>query len=405
MSEATGRRPGRDSTRRRDPAQRRPEAAGPAPSDPTGPVHTGLLAEVLLRRPDFTLDLGFRIGHGEVVAILGPNGAGKSTVLSLLAGLIVADRGRIDLDGRVLLDTERRIAVPAHRRGVGLLAQDALLFPHLSALANVEFGPRAAGRSRAQSRAAADHWLGEVGAADLAGACPRELSGGQAQRVAVARALAAEPDLLLLDEPLAALDVDAAPAIRALLRRVLAADGRTTVLVTHDLLDALVLADRVLVLSAGRVVEDGPTREVLARPTTAFTARIAGLNLLPGRLCPDGLVVDGGDVIAGQHASGESVVEGEPGVAVFAPGAVAVYRQRPTGSPRNVLTGLVAGIEPHGDGVRVRAAAPPGGPRWVEGVAADVTLAALAELGLQPGSPVWFAVKATEVAVHRVAGG
>lgn len=375
-------------------------------AQPAGAVaESGLVVDLLLRRKDFTLDLNFRVRAGEVVAVLGPNGAGKSTLLSLLAGLIAPDRGRIELDGRALTDIDARVGVPAHRRGVGLLAQDALLFPHLSARANVEFGPRSRGRPRAESRRAADRWLTEVAASELAESRPRELSGGQAQRIAVARALAAEPELLLLDEPLAALDVDAAPAIRALLRRVLDADGRTTVVVTHDPLDAVVLADRVIVLGAGRIVEDGPTRDVLARPRTAFTARIAGLNLVSGRLRPPGVEVDGGDVIAGRQGDAEAGADGEPAVAVFAPSAVAVYRERPTGSPRNVVSALVAGVEPSGDGIRVRAAAPPDGPSWVDGVAADVTLSAVADLRLQPGSPVWFAVKATEVAVHRVAGG
>lgn len=366
---------------------------------------TGLRAELALRRKDFALDVRIGVPVGSVLAVLGPNGSGKSTLLDLLAGLTAPDRGRIELDGRLLTDTATGVSVPSHRRGVGLLAQDALLFPHLSVRANVAFGPRSRGRSGADSRADADRWLAEVAAADLADVRPRALSGGQAQRVAVARALAAEPDLLLLDEPLAALDVDAAPAIRALLRRVLAADGRTTILVTHDPLDALVLADHVVVLAAGRITEDGPTRDVLARPRTAFTARIAGLNLIPGRRTADGLTVDGGGVLAGRHSEPDGGADGDAAVAVFAPSAVAVYRDRPTGSPRNVLTGVVAGIEPHGDGVRIRAAAAPGGPSWVDGVAADVTRSAVADLALSPGSPVWFAVKATEVAIHRVLGG
>ena len=173
-----------------------------------------------------------------------------------------------------------RVDVAPHRRRIALLAQEPLLFPHLSVLDNVAFGPRSAGAGRSESRGRAREWLEEVGIGDLADRRPAQLSGGQAQRAAVARALAAEPDLLLLDEPMAALDVAVTPALRQTLRRVLA--ERTCVVVTHDVLDALLLADRVLVLEGGRVVEQGPTREVLTRPRSAFAARLAGLNLVVG---------------------------------------------------------------------------------------------------------------------------
>jgi molybdate transport system ATP-binding protein len=250
-----------------------------------------LSAEILVRRGDskrndskrgdstrdgFTLDVQLDVPAGHTVAVLGPNGAGKSTLLDVLAGLIRPDRGRIALDDQVLTDTARHRHLPPHRRGIGLLAQDPLLFPHLTAAANIAFGLRARRVPRQQARDQAQHWLTEVDAADLADRRPGALSGGQAQRVAVARALAAGPDLLLLDEPFAALDVDAAPALRALVRRVLRDSGCSAVLVSHDPLDALVLADQVIVLADGKIVERGPTREVLARPRTAFTARIAG---------------------------------------------------------------------------------------------------------------------------------
>ena len=189
--------------------------------------------------------------------------------------------------------------MPPHRRGVGLLAQQPLLFPHLSALANVAFGPRAQGVSRRAATARARELLAAVDAGALADRRPAQLSGGQQQRVALARALAAGPGLLLLDEPLAALDVDATPAMRALLRRTVRDGNRTAVLVTHAALDALVLADRVVVLTAGRVVEEGPVREVLARPRSPFAARIAGLDLVPGTACAEGLKTADGFVVAG----------------------------------------------------------------------------------------------------------
>ncbi|HEY9414463.1 MAG TPA: ATP-binding cassette domain-containing protein, partial [Pseudonocardia sp.] len=230
----------------------------------------GLTARVVVRRPAFTLDVSLEIKAGEVVAVLGPNGAGKSTLLGALAGLLRPDAGRIELGGRLLTDTTCALHTPTHHRRVGLLAQEALLFPHLSAAANVAFGPRCAGVGKARAAEAAAYWLAEVGATELAGRRPSQLSGGQGQRVALARALAGQPELLLLDEPLSALDVDVAPAMRSLLRRVLRGNGRgpvrTVVLVTHHLLDAVVLADRVVVISDGRVVEDGPARDVLTRP-------------------------------------------------------------------------------------------------------------------------------------------
>ncbi|HXV94837.1 MAG TPA: TOBE domain-containing protein, partial [Pseudonocardia sp.] len=203
---------------------------------------------------------------------------------------------------------------------------------------------------------------------------------------------------LLLDEPLAALDVDATPAMRSLLRRVVRDRGQTAVLVTHSALDALVLADRVVVLTDGRVVEEGPVREVLARPRSPFTARIAGLDLVPGAAEEGGLRTSDGLHVSGLLSS--DVADGEPAVAVFPPSAVAVFAHRPDGSPRNVFPVRLAAVEPHGDVVRLRAAAPEGGPEWVEGLAADVTPAAVADLGAEPGVPLWFAVKATEVAIH-----
>ncbi len=359
----------------------------------------GLRAGITLRRAAFTLEVAFAVEPGEVLAIVGPNGAGKSTVLAALSGLVEPDHGSIELGDHRWFDAERGVSVATHRRGAGLLAQQPLLFPYLSALDNVAFGPRAGGVRKAAARARAHAWLEEVGAAELAARRPGGLSGGQAQRVALARALAADPDLLLLDEPLAALDVDAAPDVRGLLHRVLRGQRRPTVLVTHDVLDAVVLADRVLVLSEGGVVEQGVTREVLARPRTAFTARIAGLNLVSGT---------GGDsaVLAGDAAISGRVVEPiereRPAAAVFAPSAVAVHRQPPHGSPRNAVRVRLTGLEPRGeDVVRLRAAT----CTFEAVLAADVTPAAAAELSLAVDDEVWFVVKATEVAIHPASDG
>jgi molybdopterin-binding protein len=329
------------------------------------------------------------IGQGETVALLGPNGAGKSTVLSVIAGLVAPTYGRVRVGGRDLVSPQRA-AVPPHRRNVALLAQEALLFPHLTVLENVAFGPRAHRVSRDAAHATAQQWLERVGVGDLAARRPHELSGGQAQRVAVARALAADPEVLLLDEPMAALDVAVAPALRQTLRTVLA--DRTVLLVTHDALDALLLADRVVVVDGGRVVEDGTTTEVLTRPRSAFAARIAGLNLVAGTW-------DGDTVVAAPLAvrglSGEPAPSaGSEAVAVFAPSAVSVFRDAPSGSPRNTFAATVTDLEPMGDRIRVRTEAAG------RHLAADVTPAAVAELGLGPGSEVQLSVKATEVTIY-----
>ena len=360
-------------------------------------MSVGLTARAIVRRAGFELDVELDVQPGEVLAVLGPNGAGKSTLLSVLAGLLrPADPAAfVRLGDRTV--TGPGVHVPPHRRGVGLLAQQALLFPHLSALANVAFGPRAQGVSRKDAERSARDLLAAVDVAHLADRRPAQLSGGQQQRVALARALAADPALLLLDEPLAALDVDAAPAMRTLLRRTIRERGQTALLVTHAALDAVVLADRVLVLTDGRVVEQGPAREVISRPRSPFTARIAGLDLVPGTAAADGLRTDDGQLVSGQR---NGVDDGASAVAVFPPSAVAVYPARPDGSPRNAFPVRLAAVEPHGDLVRLRAAPRDGGPSWVDGLAADVTPAALADLGVEPGTEVWFVVKAAEVAVH-----
>jgi len=348
----------------------------------------GAIVEVVVRGR--AVDVAFEVADGETVALLGPNGAGKSTTLAAIGGLLRPDTGRVVLDGEVLTSAgppgPGRWVAP-HARRTALLAQDALLFPHLSVVENVAFGPRSAGLARRAARAAAEHWLAEVGAGDLAGLRPAQLSGGQAQRVAIARALAAEPRLLLLDEPMAALDVAVAPALRTLLRRVLA--ERTAVIVTHHVLDALLLADRVVVLDGGRVVEQGATSEVLSRPRSAFAARFAGLNLVAGVAGADGVRREDGLVVHGTPGA-PAPGDGAAAVAVFRPSAVAVHREPPGGSPRNALPVVVTELEPLGELVRVRAG----------DLAADVTVAAVAELGLAPGVEVTFVVKATEVDVY-----
>ena len=333
---------------------------------------------VVARRLDATVT----VAAGETIAVMGPNGAGKSTLLALIAGLIRPPESHVRIDGRSM-DGE-----PPHRRGVALLSQDALLFPHLSAVDNVAFAPRAAGRSRGEARRLGIDQLSRLGMSAYARRRPRELSGGQAQRVAIARALAADPSVVLLDEPFAAIDAESRPQLRHDLREVLAA--RTSIVVTHDVLDALALATRVIVLDGGRVVEDGPTADVLSRPRSAFAASLAGFNIVPGRWTGTALATAAGDV---HGTPAETLTVDAPAVMLARPSAVAVFPEPPRGSMRNHLTGPITVIEPLGDRVRVRVNA--------SGIpfAADITPAAAAELALEVGATVTLAVKAAEAII------
>lgn len=343
------------------------------------------------------VDVDLRVEAGERVALLGPNGAGKSSLLAILAGTLRPDTGRAELDGQRLFDlgaSGRGHWRPPWARGVALLAQDPLLFPHLSALDNVAFGPRCAGRRRTRARAEARHWLDEVAAGELADRRPAQLSGGQAQRVAVARALAAAPHLLLLDEPMAALDIGAAPALRRMLRRVLA--GRSSIVVTHNVLDALLLADSVLVMDRGRIVEAGPTEEVIRHPRTPFTARLAGLNLVRGSAVADGVRWADGQVLAGVART--PTTAGELAIAVFSPTAVTVFTEPPHGSSaRNTIPVVITELEPRDHQVRIRA-----DTRTGVGLSADVTAQTVGDLDLYPGREVSYAIKATAVTVYPV---
>lgn len=337
-------------------------------------------------------DVSLALGAAETVAVMGANGAGKSTLLSVIAGLLHPDSGTAELDGRTLfnLTAGRGQWTAPHRRGTALLAQEPLLFPHLSVLENVAFGPRSAGASKQAARESALRWLAEVEATELQSRRPAELSGGQAQRVAVARALAADPGLLLLDEPMAALDIHAAPLLRRLLKRVLA--GRRAIIITHDVLDALMLADRVVILENGRISEEGPTRDILQRPRSRFAAGLAGLNFVAGHLTEHGLR-SGALNLYGHHDAAAPLPTGQPGVAVFPPSAVSVFLTEAHGSPRNSFAVTITDLEPHGDGIRVRAGE--GGQ-----LSADITPAASVDLGLAPGTQVYFVIKAGAVAIY-----
>jgi molybdate transport system ATP-binding protein len=338
-------------------------------------------ARVVVDRGGFHLDLAVTVAAGEVVALLGPNGAGKTTTLRALAGLLSIKDGHITMAG------ERIDGVPPERRPIGVVFQDYLLFPHMSALDNVAFGPRCHGASRQQAREQAAEWLRRVGLAAQGRLKPRQLSGGQAQRVALARALAVRPQLLLLDEPLAALDARTRLDTRAQLHRHLADHPGATLVVTHDPLDALVLADRLVIVEDGRVVQEGDAATITAQPRTDYVARLVGLNLYRGRAEGHRVVLENGFTLAvGEPQSGDVFV-------AFPPAAVALHRTRPEGSPRNTWPATIAGIQRHGDNLRIQLRGP-------VTAAADITPAAAAYLHLEPGRQLWAAVKATETRTY-----
>jgi molybdate transport system ATP-binding protein len=333
-------------------------------------------------RGSFRLDVRLAVAPGEVLALLGPNGAGKTTSLRALAGLTALTDGHLRLDGRVLEDPAARVRLAPDRRPVGVIFQDYLLFPHLSALDNVAFGPRCHGAGRAEARALAADLLDRMGLADHAHAKPRRLSGGQAQRVALARALATAPRLLLLDEPLAALDAGARLDVRAELRRHLAAFEAVAVLVTHDPLDAMVLADRLVVVEQGAVVQAGSPAEIARHPRTDYIARLVGLNLYRGE-------ADGPRVRVGPHftLTGTEELTGAAFVA-FPPSAVTLHRDRPGPDAPNAWPVRITGMESHGAQIRVAlSGAEDGLP-----LSADLLAPSVAELALHEGAEVWASV-------------
>jgi molybdate transport system ATP-binding protein len=339
---------------------------------------------------EFQLDIALDVGDGEVVALLGPNGAGKTTALRAMAGLLPLDDGRIELDGVVLDDPAADVFVPTADRPIGVVFQDYLLFPRLTALDNVAFGLRARGHDRANARHRAREWLERFTLAEQAHAKPRTLSGGQAQRVALARALATDPRLLLLDEPLAALDAGTRVQVRAELRRHLATFHGARLLITHDPMDALVLADRLVIVERGRVTQAGVPADVTARPASRYVAQLVGINLLHGTATGEHTVRldSGAELTVADRLPG-------PDVAVaIRPQAIALHGHQPDGSPRNTWAATVTDLEADHDRVRVTL----GGP---VAATAEVTPASIAELGLTPGRSVWATVKAVDLTAYR----
>jgi molybdate transport system ATP-binding protein len=354
-----------------------------------------LHADVVLEREAFRLVADLTVEPGEVLGVVGPNGAGKSTLLRILAGLLAVTSGRVSVGGQVWDDASSSRFVPAADRCVGLVFQDYRLFPHLSVLDNVAFSARARGARRRVARSEATAILERFALTELARRRPGELSGGQAQRVALARALASSPRLLLLDEPLAALDARTRLEIRTELRRRLTGFEGPSIVVTHDPLEALVLADRILVLEEGRVVQQGSPSEVASRPATDYVARLMGLNLYPGRLVDPAagrVDLDGGGTLF--VADARELDIGAAALVVLAPSAIELHARRPeAGSARNVWPGTVGGIELLTDRVRVAITGEPD-------ALVDVTPAAVADLRLAAGHEVWLSAKATEATTY-----
>jgi len=354
-----------------------------------------LEVDVVVRRGAFQLDVAISVAPGEVLGVLGPNGAGKTTLLRVLSGLAAATEGSIRLGAAVLDDAATGTFVPAEQRPVGLVFQNYRLFPHLSVRDNVAFAARSRGSGRSEARQHADRFLRQLGLAELAGRKPAELSGGQAQRVALARALAADPAILLLDEPLSALDARTRLEVRGELRRHLDDFAGPVLLVTHDPLEAMVMTDRLVVIEEGKVVQQGTPAQVARRPATQYVARLLGLNFYRGFLAStDGTVqLAAGGTLVATPAGAAPLVNTDVLVAVR-PSAISVHTERPDhASPRNVWAGTITGLEMLADRVRAQVDGRPS-------ALVDLTPASVADLGLRPGLPVWLSAKATEVDVY-----
>lgn len=346
----------------------------------------------------FVLDATLTAHSGEVLAILGPNGSGKSTLLGTIAGHVRASEGRVELEGRLLegrpTAANQRVWLPPERRRVALLGQRAMLLPHLSALENVAFGPRAQGVPRATARACATSWLEEVGMGEYADRRPAQLSGGQQQRVALARALASEPDALLLDEPFTSLDTQTAGQARRLIAEQRDRVGVPMILVTHDPMDAVVLAARTLVLRDGRVEQQGTTADVLGHPQSQFAAAMAGVNLVAGTAEADAaLRSEDGLLWTGR---GDSVPVGGAGTCVFAPGSVRIHRGEGLGAKpaANRWSGTVAMMDPAPGGIRLFTAEHPS-------IAVDCPSTTALALGIRPGVQLRFSIDADDISVRR----
>ena len=354
-------------------------------SEPAQGLQT--LLEVV-RADGFRLELSLEIPPGRTIGLLGPNAAGKSTAVRAIAGLADLAGGSVVLNGRVLDDRERDVFVPAEDRHLGIVFQDYLLFPHMNVIDNVAFPLRSRGLYQADARREAVAMLESVGGSDLARRAPSELSGGQAQRVALARALAGHPQMLLLDEPFAALDVTTRAHLRHMVADHLDEFEGPRLLITHEPTEAFLLADEIHVIEGGRVTQVGTADEIRLQPKTKYIADLAGANLLRGNAHQGVVDVDGYPI----HIADESV-QG-PAILVIQPQAIALYMSKPEGSPRNTWQSALTRIERVGERIRLQVGDP-------IPLTAEITVGAVEALHLEVGSRVWLAVKATEIDVQR----
>ena len=350
-------------------------------------LHAAITVE---RDEGFTLDVDVRFDAGMTTALLGPNGSGKSTFIGALAGLLSATTGKISFGDRTLDEPAAGVFVPTEQRRSGVVFQKYLLFEHLDVLDNISFAASVSGTAKSEARSAAQRWVDSFELSGLESRTPSQLSGGQAQRVAIARALASEPNFLLLDEPLAALDVETKGSLRQLLRRHLDEYPGPRVLITHDPVDAFLLADRVVIIENGYLTQQGSPAEIAQRPATPYAAALAGLNLLSGTNSGGTVTLDDSDRVL---ATADTQTEGQVHVTIK-PNAIALHSSEPEGSPRNSWKTTIATIEAMGDITRVTLDAP-------LRLNVDITPGAATAMDLHVGSDVWASVKATEVMVNR----
>jgi molybdate transport system ATP-binding protein len=348
------------------------------------------------RLREFELTVKFTADEASTLVLVGETGSGKSTVLNILAGFLSPDRGRVALDGDVYVDSDHNIAVAPYLRPIGYVFQDYALFPHLTAVDNVAFGLRSQGVGARAARRRAHATLKQLGIADLAESRPAKLSGGQQQRVALARALILQPRLLLLDEPLSALDLQTRQQIRSELRRILSELSCITVLVTHSAFEAMAFGQRIAVLDRGRIAQMGSREELLAHPRSNYVAGLMGVNLFRGRV----VAGQGNGLTAVETAEGRLniSVEGAAGEIFVAidPHEVTIHTAPPTGSAQNVFFGRIVELVPEPPfGERLRVILDTHPP-----LVAQITARAAQTLGLREGMAVYASFKATAVNVY-----
>jgi len=366
----------------------------------------------------FHLDIEFSAGKGKTTVLLGESGAGKSTVLRLLAGLLHPERGHISLEGKTYFDSERHIIIPPQERPFGYVFQDYVLFPHLTTFENVAFGLRAQHISRRVVRERVGEALEQVHLSGYDQRTPAQLSGGQQQRVAIARALALHPQLLLLDEPLSALDVQTQREVRQELRNLLSNAGITTVMVTHQYLEALLFGYHILVLEQGHVIQQGSHRDLLQYPRSSYVAELVGMNFFRGRvlsceasaMCTIQLQNNGRPGIEVSAALEEKVQKlpetGDEAFVLVDPRSITLYQTLPDSSARNVFQGTIVQLlnlgtpfgkdSEHSGRVRVSMRVDESVPL----LTAEVTEASAGRMELNEGKVMFATFKATEARAY-----